>query len=611
MSHIRGKGEGNDSDMGKAEGNVANLNGIEAMVALGKKQGDNEMLGFNEDVFKRMMNLRLLDIEGKFTSCEPKVLPDELRWLCWYEYPFSSLPLEGMLKLVGLEMESGKIEYLWKGKKNLKFIQLYNMDFLTRFLDVSGAPNIESLIVSGCTKLVEVDESLASLKGLVRLDMSGCENLKCLPPRIELKSLEILILSYCESLESFPELSECMVNLSHIDLCYCEGIEELPSSIKYASNLSYLNLDSCTRLEKIPNSICELKRLKILRLNQCSKLQKLPDDFKSMDKSQLATNRRPRLPKNLYGFSSLEELCLSSNSKVIQLPASISHLSGLKHLDLNYCRQLRNLQGFPSKIQVVNASNCISLEMIEDVSQEYEWMHKMWLFGCQKLLKDEDNERYLDNIFKESFLRWDDHYLSYRKLSLADILSLKTMPLYSLGSRFISIPGSKIPSWFKEQLYGGEIVLKLPSNWQNQIMGFAVCGVLRHSKQNIFPLIRFRFENDGMFVPKSEVDWTKASAAAEYEDEDTWIGYIPFRLFKQMHEDDDDDDDEFQGEYWSHIVEGNLVIHLDTIGGPAVRCGAQVVYKEDVESIKSVKPYISSYWNWKLKHWFQNTFRCE
>ncbi|KAI3776408.1 hypothetical protein L1987_46189 [Smallanthus sonchifolius] len=256
------------------------------------------------------------------------------------------------------------------------------MDFLTRFPDVSGAPNIESLIVSGCTKLVEVDESRAFLKGLVRLDMSGCENLKCLPPRIELKFLEILILSYCESLESFPELSE---------------------------NHSW---------------------------------QQIRDqDF----------------PKNLHGFSSLEELCLSSNSKLIQLPASISHLSGLKHLDLNHCRRIQNLQ---SEIQVVKASNCISLEMIEDVSQEYEWMHKIWLFGCQKLLKDEDNERYLDNILRNLSSRWDDHYLSYRKLSLADI--------------------------------------------------------------------------------------------------------------------------------------------LNTIGGPAVRCGAQVVYKEDVESIKNVKPYISSYWNWKL-----------
>ena len=74
--------------------------------------GSKESL--SADVFKSMKNLRVLDCDGKFTFRKPSLLPDELRWFCWRDYPFSSLPIAHMSKLVGLEMESGIIEHLWK-----------------------------------------------------------------------------------------------------------------------------------------------------------------------------------------------------------------------------------------------------------------------------------------------------------------------------------------------------------------------------------------------------------------------------------------------------------------------------------------------------------------
>ena len=72
---------------------------------------------FSGDVFENMKNLRLLDIDGKFTSCEPTLLPDELQWLKWDWYPFSSLPVASMRKLGGLELSGGNIRHLWMGYK--------------------------------------------------------------------------------------------------------------------------------------------------------------------------------------------------------------------------------------------------------------------------------------------------------------------------------------------------------------------------------------------------------------------------------------------------------------------------------------------------------------
>nr|XP_043629409.1 disease resistance protein Roq1-like isoform X2 [Erigeron canadensis] len=401
------------------------------------------------NVFKSMKNLRVLHCYGNFTCRKPSFLPNELRWFCWREYPFSSVPIAHMSKLVGLEMEEAKIKHLWKVKKvfsiwkpisylasgislyknsNLKFVRLGSCDSLKRFPDVSGAPNIESLHLSYCRNLVEVHESLGNLKKLCSLDMTGCFKLKCLPSILRMESLETFILPWCSSLKRIPEFSPCMVNLSKIGISHCSKIEEIPSSIKYLSGLSYLDLGGCTSLKNIPNSIWELKCLSILRLSSCWKLQKLPYDFQSMESLKelhidsihyhALTNscylRKLYLsgsygdndfPKNLHGLSSLEELHISFNSRLIQLPKSISHLSSLKYLLIEYCSGLQSVHGLPPEIQVLTVKYCKLLKKIDDLSKEYKYLTKIQILRCPKLLEDKGNRRYLDKMLDESFFK--------------------------------------------------------------------------------------------------------------------------------------------------------------------------------------------------------------
>ncbi|GKC90691.1 TMV resistance protein N-like protein, partial [Tanacetum coccineum] len=320
---------------------------------------------------------------------------------------------------------------------NLKFIDLRQLVCLARFPNVSMAPNIGRLILSNCEYLLEVDESLGSLKRLVYLDLSHCGRLKRPPLRIEMESLETLILSFCTSLERFPEFSRCMVKLSHMYSLSCCRIKELPSSIRYLSNLNVLNLRGCTDLENIPNSIYELQNLKRLFLGDCPKLQKLPNEFGRLQKLEelelavrddfvmyvgvpksinmhsfttLSSLKRLDLslrqigdedfPKNLHGLSLVERLNLSGNHKLTKLPIGISHLSNLKHLDLNECSLLENLHGIPSGIEVLKASYCSSLENIEDLSREHVSLYKIWLHDCHKLLRDEESKRYLEKTLK-------------------------------------------------------------------------------------------------------------------------------------------------------------------------------------------------------------------
>ncbi|KAI3776522.1 hypothetical protein L1987_46307 [Smallanthus sonchifolius] len=57
---------------------------------------------------------------GRFTSSEPMFFPADLRWLCWSDYPFSSLSTTQMSKLVGLEVVGGSIKQFWNRQKRLK-----------------------------------------------------------------------------------------------------------------------------------------------------------------------------------------------------------------------------------------------------------------------------------------------------------------------------------------------------------------------------------------------------------------------------------------------------------------------------------------------------------
>ncbi|KAJ9542447.1 hypothetical protein OSB04_028953 [Centaurea solstitialis] len=135
-------------------------------------------MGFQADVFENMRNLRLLDISGSFTYCIPTTLPNKLRWLGWYD--FVSF-------------------YIYLVLPCLKFIDFRNSYYLKRLPDVSWAPNVERLILSECSNMEEVHESLGSLKRLVYIDMSGCKNRKRLPSKIEMPSLDKIMNRYLPS----------------------------------------------------------------------------------------------------------------------------------------------------------------------------------------------------------------------------------------------------------------------------------------------------------------------------------------------------------------------------------------------------------------------------
>jgi hypothetical protein len=68
---------------------------------------------------------------------------------------------------------------------------------LIETLDLTKVPVLEKLVLEDCIYLLGVHPSIGVHKMLKVLNLKGCKNLKSLPSKFEMDSLEIHILSGC------------------------------------------------------------------------------------------------------------------------------------------------------------------------------------------------------------------------------------------------------------------------------------------------------------------------------------------------------------------------------------------------------------------------------
>uniref|UniRef100_A0A2N9F7Q0 TIR domain-containing protein n=1 Tax=Fagus sylvatica TaxID=28930 RepID=A0A2N9F7Q0_FAGSY len=84
--------------------------------------------------------------------------------------------------------------------ERLKSIRLRKSPKLVETLDFTKVPVLEKLVLEDCINLPRVHPSIGVHKKLKVLNLEGCKNLKSLPSKFEMESLEILILSDAQNL---------------------------------------------------------------------------------------------------------------------------------------------------------------------------------------------------------------------------------------------------------------------------------------------------------------------------------------------------------------------------------------------------------------------------
>ncbi|KAE8675492.1 Cullin-associated and neddylation dissociated [Hibiscus syriacus] len=470
---------------------------IEAMI-IDNQRESNKTLNLSIDAFSKMKRLRLLKVLC-LSNCDGlKYLSNELRLLDWKGCPLRSLP-SGFQpdNLVALLLQYSHVKQLWKGIRplyKLKVLNLRGSPNLIKTPDFTMAPDLEVLILEGCTKIVDVHPSIAELKRLQILNLRGCKSLRNLPTKIGMESLQTFILSGCSNLLWFPDIDCKMDCLKTLDLSGCYRVGFLPESLQLAEFLEELDLSE-TAITKPPYFIFQLKNLKVLSFNSrkgsSSKHRKnLPSLFKKIQREK--TNSMALMLPSLSGLSSLTKLnlkncnlcegdipndisCLSSlvmldlsSNNFISLPDSLTRLSKLEYLDLMNCRGLKSLPELPASTVIVSIDDCSSLELIPNPSKV-----------C--------NSRDLVHIIGTNCYRLAEN------INALTLLKKHIKAFANSRKRFdVIIPGSEIPEWFSHQRVESSIKMPLPLNIRNdsQWMGVAFCFIFSGGDSSVNEEIR-------------------------------------------------------------------------------------------------------------------------
>lgn len=121
------------------------------------------------------------------------------------------------------------------------------------------SPTLKRLSLSDIPSLVELPSSIQNLNQLTDLSITQCTNLTTLPTEINLESLDLLNLSGCSRLKSFPDISTNILKLYINET----GIEEVPRWIEKFSKLRLLHMVKCFNLKRVFLNICKLKHLEV------------------------------------------------------------------------------------------------------------------------------------------------------------------------------------------------------------------------------------------------------------------------------------------------------------------------------------------------------------
>ncbi|MED6204482.1 hypothetical protein PIB30_009489 [Stylosanthes scabra] len=403
-------------------------------------------VSLHAETFKMMHQLRMLQFftskSARYSNVdipEPLIsLPDELRFLRWDGFPQISLPQDFCPEnLVELSMRDSHLERLWDGQQdlpNLKRLDLSGSRRLIEIPDLSQSPNIEEIILSRCVKLGVVYSS-SFLAKLSCLWLNGCDELRTLnlPSSILLKSLGVIVLYNCHSLENFSvsKASERVLSFGCSrhgrlrrkkedmkkeedmkkkegesgkrlgDYYYCLG-----HSFPHAGGETFHPIVSAEEYEEpgdnihslrfevlrggSPSSFPSLKELCWLDLSNCEFLTILPVDL-----FQMKFLKRI----DLHGCSSLESLpeinqtmenltvLILDKTAIQELPSSLQHFVGLEELSLHGCQRLEFIPssiGSLSRLRKLDVTYCESLETIPSSIFKLK-LSKLDLHGCSKL----------------------------------------------------------------------------------------------------------------------------------------------------------------------------------------------------------------------------------
>uniref|UniRef100_A0ACD5YQT8 Uncharacterized protein n=1 Tax=Avena sativa TaxID=4498 RepID=A0ACD5YQT8_AVESA len=221
---------------------------------------------------------------------------------------------------------------------------------------------LRSLDLSRDWKLEGLPQTIGDCDDLHSLHLISCENLAIFPFKMS-QNLQSVNLNGCSRIMQLPNSVVQLEMLKSLNLSFCSDIQELPSSFNWF-NLHALKL-SWTKLARLPDGIVNLRRLKELDLEGCDELRGMPVGIGKLTQLQ-------RLALFVVGdgkeYARMSELCglvkLSGDLEVKNIryikgsdddgeKAYLTEKNGLKELKLQWHSSDREI-GLEQELALLN-----------------------------------------------------------------------------------------------------------------------------------------------------------------------------------------------------------------------------------------------------------------
>ncbi|XP_075659217.1 TMV resistance protein N-like [Castanea sativa] len=257
----------------------------------------------------------------------------------------------------------------------------------------------------------------------------------------------------------------------------------MPESIGMLEKLIKLRLDECKQLYKLPASIGNLKSLQHFSMKETT-MTDLPESFGMLSSLMvLKMAKKPYVELLDKSTPEVPVICSTIEKRMFfelptsfsnLLPSSLRDLSILKKLILHDCKELKSLPPLPSSLLEVNVENCIALESIPNLSN-LESLSDLNLTNCEKVM---------DILGLECLKFLRRLYMSGCNVC-SSIIKRRLSKVSLRNMCNLSMPGSKIPSWFSQK------EVRFTKHRNLEIKG-VIIGVVVSLNQQILDDLRYR-----------------------------------------------------------------------------------------------------------------------
>ncbi|KAM5574863.1 disease resistance protein RPV1 [Rosa sericea] len=296
-------------------------------------------------------------------------------------------------------------------------------------------------------------------RSLVAIDMQYSKLKQVWENPEVLEKLKLLDLRHSRYLTKSPDFSK-LPNLEDLKLDNCENLHEVDHSIGGLKNLRNLSLDA------LKGSPSESSNLLIPSLEDLSSLMSL-----SLRNCNLTDDA---VPQGLGSLSCLIALDLQGNN-FHRLPI-LSHLTNLRYLTLDNCKDLEEIPDLPRSLMRLVANHCTALERMPNFShmsnmRELHLRHSIKLtevpgldksLSCMEMIHMEGCTS-LTDTFKESILKgWT-----------------------TSGNGGLFLSGNDIPNWLTD-VDDDEVKFQVPIVLGRSVKALTVCIVYSSSNDSKF-----------------------------------------------------------------------------------------------------------------------------